>query len=308
MNAALSGPDRIARALLTWLVSPADPGLPGLLAAADPGQVLACIRSGTTPARITEGPGERAGLRPLLDRWRSQLARLPADGGITAARQAGIRLICPGDGEWPEALDDLGDARPCALWVRGINSLDACCARSVAIVGARAATAYGAHVTAEITAGLAGAGLTIVSGGAYGIDGAAHKGALAAGGLTIAVLACGPDVAYPAGHAGLLGQIAASGGLIVSESPPGRRPSRAAFLARNRITAALGAGGMVVIEAGLRSGTLDAVGHADLLGRPVMAVPGPVTSAVSAGCHQLIAECAVPLVTCAADVLTHLAI
>ena len=176
----------------------------------------------------------------------------------------------------------------------------------MAIAGSRAATAYGAHVTAEITAGLAASGLTIVAGAAYGIDAAAHTAGMAAGGLTIAVLACGPDVSYPRGHAGLLQQIAASGGLIVSECPPGRLPSRQAFLARNRIVAALGAGGMVVVEAGLRSGTMNAVGQAGLLGLPVMAVPGPVTSAVSAGCHHLIAERGVPLVTCAADVLAHL--
>ena len=301
-------PDRIARAVLTWLAAPAGPALPGLLAVMDPGQVLACIRAGTVPARLADDLGQTAGLRPLLGRWRGQLASFPADGGIAAARRAGIRLICPGDPEWPAALDDLGAGRPCALWARGINSLDGCCAQSVAIAGSRAATAYGAHVTAEITAGLAASGLTIVAGAAYGIDAAAHTAAMAAGGLTIAVLACGPDVSYPRGHAGLLQQIAASGGLIVSEYPPGRRPSRQAFLARNRIVAALGTGGMVVVEAGLRSGALNAVGHAGLLARPVMAVPGPVTSAVSAGCHQLIAECGVPLVTCAADVLAHLGI
>jgi DNA processing protein len=177
----------------------------------------------------------------------------------------------------------------------------------VAIVGTRAATAYGAHVTAEIPVGLAGCRLTIVAGAAYGVDAAAHKAAMAAGGLTIAVLACGPHVSYPRGHAGLLQQIAASGGLVVIECPPGRRPSRQAFLARNRIVAALG-GGMVVVEAGLRSGTLNAVGHAGLLGRPVMAAPGPVTSEASAGCHRLIAECGVSLVTCAADALAHLGI
>jgi len=172
-------------------------------------------------------------------------------------------------------------------------------------VGTRAATAYGAHVAAELAAGLGSAGVTIVSGAAYGIDAAAHRGALAAGTATIAVLACGPDVACPREHAGLLEHITGSG-VIVSEYPPGRRAARAAFLARNRIIAALAAAGMVGIEAGVRSGTLNAVGHADLLSRLVMAVPGPVTSAASAGCHQLIAECGVPCVTCPADILTHL--
>jgi DNA processing protein len=120
----------------------------------------------------------------------------------------------------------------------------------------------------------------------------------------VAVLACGVDVAYPRGHAGLLQQIAAHG-LIVSEAPPGRQPRRDAFLARNRIIAAL-TSGMVVVEAGMRSGAMNTVSHADALGRPVMAVPGPVTSAASAGCHQLIGERGVQLVTSATDVLACL--
>jgi DNA processing protein len=182
--------------------------------------------------------------------------------------------------------------------------LAACCGHAVAIVGSRAATAYGNHVASGIAVGLADGGWTVVSGAAYGIDAAAHSGALAADGITVAVLACGVDRPYPRAHAGLLQQIATYG-LIVSEAPPGRQPSRDAFLARNRIIAAL-AGGVVVIEAGRRSGTMSTVAHADALGRPVMAVPGPVTSAVSAGCHQLIREQAALCVTSASDVLAHL--
>ena len=205
-----------------------------------PIDVLACIQSGTLPADTSGHLREirLQGLTAALSRWRGQLADLPADGGIADAHRAGIRLICPGDSEWPSALDDLGAARPCALWARGAGDLRACSHQAVAVVGTRAATAYGVHVATEITADLAACGLTIISGAAYGIDAAAHKAALSVGGLTVAVLACGPDISYPREHAELLEQITARG-LIVSEYPPGRRPTRAAFLARNRIIAAL---------------------------------------------------------------------
>src|SRR5579859_2792145 len=298
---------RVARALLTHLATPIEPVLSGLLGVMDPDEVLACIRSGSVPTGAADRLDSmaRPRLESMLSRWRRRLADLPADGGIVAARAGGIRLICPGDPEWPSALDDLGAGRPCALWARGSGDLRECITRSVAVVGTRAATAYGVHVTGEITTGLAAAGLTIISGAAYGVDAAAHRATLAAGAPTVAVLACGPDVSYPREHAGLLQQITARG-VVVSEYPPRWRPTRAAFLVRNRIIAALGVGGMVVMEAGLRSGTLNAVSHADLLGRLVMAVPGPVTSAASAGCHQLIADCGIPCVTCADDVLYRL--
>ena len=177
-----------------------------------------------------------------------------------------------------------------------------CCQRAVAIVGSRAATAYGAHVATEIAASLSGQGWTVVSGAAYGIDAAAHHGALVAGGATVAVLACGVDHAYPRGHADLLASIAAHGA-VISEYPPGQLPQRRRFLARNRLIAALTAG-TVVVEAGLRSGALNAARHARELGRPVMAVPGPVTSSASGGCHQLIRDGQATCVTCAADVIT----
>jgi DNA processing protein len=188
--------------------------------------------------------------------------------------------------------------------VRGTTDLAACCEKSLAVVGARAATAYGTHTATEIAADLAGRGWVIVSGGAYGIDAAAHHGALAAGGLTIAVLACGPDIPYPREHRGLLADIAARGA-IISEYPPGRRPSRVSFLARNRLIAAV-ACGTVVVEAAARSGTMTAARHASDLGRPLMAIPGPVTSVLSAGCHALIRERKAACVTSAADIITHL--
>ncbi len=195
----------------------------------------------------------------------------------------------------------LGVARPYALWLRGEADLRYCCLQSVSIVGARAASAYGTHVGTEMAAALAARGWAVVSGAAYGIDACAHQGALAADGVTIAVLACGVDHAYPAGHYDLLASIAAQG-VLVSEWPPGRTPNRLRFLIRNRVIGAL-TRGTVVVEAGLRSGALNTARHARDLHRPVMAVPGPVTSEVSAGCHKIIREWGAICVTSAQDVL-----
>ena len=191
-------------------------------------------------------------------------------------------------------------APPIALWVRGPGALDEICDQSAAIVGARAATSYGLHVAGELGAGLAAAGFAVVSGAAIGVDGAAHRGALAAGGASVAVLACGIDRSYPAAHEALLERIVATG-LVVSEYPPGSVPARHRFLVRNRLIAGL-AGGTVVVEAGLRSGAQRTAADARSLGRPVMAVPGPVTSGRSAGCHRMIRDGAV-LVTRVEEVL-----
>jgi DNA processing protein len=156
----------------------------------------------------------------------------------------------------------------------------------VAVVGARAATAYGEHVAVEFAYGLAASHVTVVSGGAFGIDVCAHRGALAADGPTVLVSAAGLDRPYPSAHSRLYDEVAESG-LLVSESPPGCAPHRHRFLSRNRIIAALSSS-TVVIEAALRSGALNTAGHCVSLGRPLLAVPGPVTSAMSAGCHALI--------------------
>jgi len=210
----------------------------------------------------------------------------------------------PGDPEWPGQLADLGNEQPYALWLRGNADLRFSCLRSVAMVGSRAASAYGSYVAAEFAASVAARGWAVVSGGAYGVDASAHRGALGADGVTVAVLACGVDVAYPAAHTELLGAIAAQG-VIVSEWPPGRTVSRLRFLIRNRVIAAL-ATGTLVVEAGERSGALNTARHARDLGRRLMAVPGPVTSDISAGCHQIIRDWQGMLVTSAADVAEHL--
>ena len=280
---AQPGEDRIARAILTHLAEAPDPVLTGLLSVLSPGEVLASIRSGAIPAAAAGAldPAQAARFRPIVSHWRAQLPSIPSDGGLIAAARDGIRLVCPGDPEWPSGLDDLGTARPLALWVRGRADLRARCAKSLAIVGARAATAYGTHMATEIAADLASRGWAIVSGAAYGIDAAAHVGALAVHGVTIAVLASGPDIPYPREHRSLLADITAHGA-VISEYPPGSRPTRLRFLARNRIIAALGCA-TIVVEAASRSGSMNTARHATQLARPLMAVPGPVTSVLSVG-------------------------
>ena len=223
---------------------------------------------------------------------------------MEAWQRDGIRLVCPGDPEWPSQLDVLGDGRPWGLWVRGQVDLRFACLRSVSIVGTRAATAYGIHVTTELAAALAERGWTVVSGGAFGIDSQAHRGALAAEGVTVAVLPSGLDVPYPRSHHELFEAIAAQGALV-SEQPPGRTPTRPGFLVRNRLIAALSRG-TVLVEAALRSGALNTARHARDQNRPLMAVPGPVTSLASAGCHLAIRDWGAVCVTGVHDVLACL--
>ena len=301
---APSDEEKLARAALTYLAEPGDPALGALLAICSPAEVLAAIKADMLPGT---GPGcgdtaaSRAALDRALGRWRARLSGLPDGDLIAAVYGDGIRLTCPGDAEWPGALDHLAQARPYALWLRGKADLCFACARSVSVVGSRAATGYGGHVAGEMAADLGERGWTVISGGAYGIDAAAHRGALAAEAVTIAVLACGVDYPYPAGHADLFAAIAAQG-LVISEWPPGRHPARMRFLVRNRVIAALGCG-TVIVEAGERSGALNTARHAANLGKPLMAVPGPVTSAQSAGCHRIIREWGASCVTRAADII-----
>lgn len=208
-----------------------------------------------------------------------------------------ITIVTREDPEWPASFEDLGRAAPHVLYVKGKLSWPK--AHNVSIVGARAATGYGEHVALELASDLA-RDHTIVSGAAYGIDGTAHRGALAAGGSTIAFLAGGVDRPYPSGHAHLIARIAEAGA-VVSEVPPGSAPTKWRFLQRNRLIAAASEAS-IVVEAGFRSGSLNEAGHAQALGRPVGAVPGPITSAASAGCHRLIAELGATLVTSADEV------
>ncbi|RSM85562.1 DNA-protecting protein DprA [Kibdelosporangium aridum] len=230
---------------------------------------------------------------------------------LAAGERAGARLVTPEDEDWPAwPLLPLTNAAarglkwasaPLGLWVRGSVPLDEALQRAVSVVGARAATSYGEHVAAEMGYGLASRGMSVVSGAAYGIDGAAHKGALNADGCTIAVLACGIDKAYPAGHSLLIERIAARG-LVITEYPPGTPPGRHRFLVRNRIIAALGIG-TVVVEAGQRSGARNTAASAAALGRVLMVVPGPVTSAMSMGCHDLLRDGLATSVSSVAEVI-----
>jgi DNA processing protein len=222
---------------------------------------------------------------------------------LAEAADLGIRFLAPGDAEWPDGLRDLAtveplnglSGEPLGLWVKGPLDLARACRGSVAIVGSRSATTYGTGVARDLAAHLAGNGLTVVSGAAFGIDQAAHRGALAGPGPTVAVLACGVDRAYPAAHRGLLEHLGEFGA-VVSELRPGCAPTRVRFLSRNRLIAAL-TRGTVVVEAAVRSGALNTANWAARLNRVLMGVPGPVTSAPSEGVHELIREGRAGLVT-----------
>ncbi|MBV8785956.1 MAG: DNA-protecting protein DprA [Mycobacterium sp.] len=217
-----------------------------------------------------------------------------AAADLDALARRGGRLITPDDDEWPLlAFAGFGGAgakprggAPMALWAQGPMRLDEVSHRAAAVVGTRASTAYGEQVTADLAAGLAERDVAVVSGGAYGIDGAAHRAVLASDGITVAVLAGGLDVPYPSGHSALLHRIGQHG-LLFTEYAPGVRPARHRFLTRNRLVAAV-SGAAVVVEAGLRSGAANTAAWARALGRVVAAVPGPVTSSASAGCHALL--------------------
>ncbi len=308
MNRAPDG-QRLACAALTYLAEPGDRAAGALLRTWGPEALVAAIKAGSVPRQATiaddADPALAAGIGRSMRNWRVRLPEIPGERDLGAAELAGIRLVCPGEPEWPTQLDVLGDARPYALWLRGSADLRYSCLRSVSVVGARAATAYGSHVSAELAAGLACRGWAVVSGGAYGIDGCAHRGAVAADGITIAILACGVDNPYPHGNHELFECIAAQG-LLVSEWPPGRNPTRARFLARNRVIAALSRG-TVVVEARRRSGALSTARHARDMYRPLMAVPGPVTSDSSAGCHLIMREWGATCVTSSDDVLEQVA-
>ena len=284
--------DRAARLALGFVVDAGDPDVAVLVQRLGAAEAWAAVCGGA----LGKTTAERA-------------TALDLDGRRTAALASGARFVVPGDEEWPSRLDDLtgldpvqrrGGA-PLGLWLRGPGHLVELVGCSVAVVGSRAATAYGNGVAADLGADLADAGVTVVSGGAFGIDAAAHRGALAAGGASVGVVANGVDVAYPPGNARIFESLAA-GHLVVSELPPGSHPTRVRFLARNRLIAALSSG-TVVVEAALRSGARNTAGWAVALNRPLMAVPGPVHSAASVGPHLMVRSGQAVLVTRAAEVL-----
>ena len=284
--------ERIARATLMRI---AEPGNTALIAHVDRVGVVQAVADIRADASI-DGVD--------TDGLRHRLQTASGEADLDAVARRGGRLVAPGDDEWPHRLDDLrwvGRAS-FGLWVCGAMPLADAVATSVALVGTRTATDYGAAVAGDMAYELSERGWSVVSGLAYGIDTAAHRGALSAGGITVGVLACGVDTPYPAGNRGLYERLVA-GGLVVSEHPPGSAPQRLRFLVRNRIIAALSLG-TVVVEMALRSGARSTAGHAAAINRHVMCVPGPVTSAMSGGCHRLLRDRPeTVLVTSAAEVV-----
>ena len=299
-SAARAWDERTARAAWSRLAEPGDEAAHALIDQHGALEATDLVLGGGDGSHLAWAPRHAALLRTGLERWRTRLPDLEPRRDLEVLAALGGRLVVPGDQEWPCGLDDLGAAVPTCLWVRGPADLAAACEGSLALVGSRASTGYGERVAAETSAAVAARGTTVVSGGAYGIDGAAHRAALGVEGTTVAVLAGGVDRAYPAGHTSLLGAIAATGA-VVSETPPGCAPTRWRFLARNRLIAAMSAA-TVVVEAAWRSGALSTAAHAAGLNRPVGAVPGPVTSSSSAGCHRLVRDGRAILVSDPAEV------
>lgn len=297
---------RLSWAGLLRVFEPPEAAVAAYVAAVGASTAWQQIKSRAAPTAVLAATSARTAGRTAAD------LDAEAEADLAVAATAGARVIGPGDPEWPEAafigfpMTDgragKGSAPPVALYVRG-GVLSQLPERSVAIVGSRANTAYGQRIAGDIAIGAAEAGLTIVSGAAFGIDTVAHRSALLCSAAlpTVAVLACGIDRAYPAANAALLDRIAATGA-VVSEYPPGAVPARHRFLVRNRLIAALSTG-TVVVEAGRRSGTLSTASATLALNRILMAVPGPVTSALSVGCHLLLAAGGTLLVTGADDVL-----
>lgn len=308
----------VSRATWSLIAEPSDAvavharsilGVDGALHAAreaTPRELLRAL-GGTAPS----DPAESGSRDPLvrmeraLERWRTRLRACSAHEALERAQRVGIGLLTPEDPQWPQALADLEITAPVCLWWRGnpeaLEDLERAASSAVAIVGCRASSAYGDDVAAQLGADIAERGELVVSGGAYGIDAAAHRGALGASRRTHAILAGGLDRLYPRGNTALLEAIMADG-LLLGESPPGTEPTRWRFLSRNRLIAALSAV-TVVVQAGWRSGALSTARRAEELSRTVAAVPGPVSAPESQGCHRLIRERGAVLVGDADDVL-----
>ncbi|AVH95246.1 DNA-processing protein DprA [Streptomyces sp. WAC00288] len=265
--------ERLARAALTRTVEPGDEHAGRWIRRYGATGFLERLLRPDGGAHSDEGAFPGTG-RKRVASWRLRATAAEPARDLDTVHALGGRFLVPGDTEWPRQLDDLGDARPVGLWLRGPADLRTWALRSVALVGARACTPYGAHVATDLATGLAKKGWVVVSGAAYGIDAAAHRGALAADGATVAVLACGIDVPYPRGHDRLIRRVAEQG-LVAGELPPGSHPAPSRFILRNRVIAAL-TRGTVVVEAQHRSGSLATVRAAARLGRHTMGVPMPI--------------------------------
>ncbi|MBK8469899.1 MAG: DNA-processing protein DprA [Candidatus Phosphoribacter sp.] len=286
MSAELSpGTERWARAAWTRVAEPDDPTAHDLIGRLSAGEALGAVLRGESW---------------VPEALRLRVRGVDLDAMVRFATRQGWRLLIPGDPDWPTGLDQLAHP-PVGLWVHGPADLAEVEAGAAAVVGSRACTAYGLGMAHDLGAGLSSRGYVVVSGAAFGIDRAAHEGCLSVHGTTVAVLAGGLDRPYPAGNADLIAGIARVGALV-SEVAPGGAPTKSRFLKRNRLIATMTTG-TVVVEAGLRSGSLNTATQAAEHGRPVGAVPGQVTSRASAGCHQAIRDGKAVLVTDVAEVL-----
>ncbi|MDR1853230.1 MAG: DNA-processing protein DprA [Propionibacteriaceae bacterium] len=285
--------ERLARVGIAYVTEPGDPAVSK--AVADFGAEA-----------IWEGMLQWSGQRGLKAREYRPEAVL--EGGL----RQGLRYLVPGDDEWPRRLTDLANVvfrgfggEPLGLWVKGSARLGELADFSVGMVGSRSCTSYGERQALELAHHVSDSGVSVISGGAFGIDAAAHRGAMSARTPTVAVLANGLDEYYPAGNAGLFERICEEG-LLVSELAPGEHPTRVRFLIRNRLIAALSIGTLVV-EGAARSGTQNTMNWASELGRVSMAVPGPVSSVFSYTPHELIRSGQAVLVTHGSDILELIA-
>lgn len=286
---------RRARAYLLAVAEPPSPALAAFVEAHGPIVAAQRIREQDVPAQVAAATAHRAHHNTAAD--------------LERANEHRVRLIIPEDPEWPHwAMLPLRSSTgqpdttpPLALWARGTAKLDDAVRTSVSITGTRATSGYGEFAAADTAYAVASEGVTVVSGANYGIDASALRGALAAEGTTVAVLACALDAGYPAGHDALLDRIAERG-LVLSEYPPGTPVAKHRFVARLRLIAAFGQSTLVV-EAGVRSGAVALARTTFEFGKPVLAIPGPVTSRTSEGCHELIREQRATLATTAAHVL-----
>ncbi|WP_103062972.1 DNA-processing protein DprA [Actinomyces qiguomingii] len=321
--------EALARATWSRLAEPADAHACALVGGLGATAALEWLTQEALDAEGRPRPAPRPPLPPRGDaaragadwaaaagRWAPRLQGLDIRRELDVLERLGGNLVLPGEAWWPPGLNDLERAPHC-LWVRGDpallvsrsnaepsgeTALDAPrmredlvpagpgTGRALALVGARASTDYGEHVTFDMASSLAAKGVVVISGGAFGIDAAAHRGALRTG-ATVSVSAGGVDRLYPAGNADVLEEVIAAGALV-AEVPPGCQPGRHRFLTRNRLIAAM-SDATVVVEAAWRSGALSTAHHALEVGRPVGAVPGPVTSMASVGCHRLLRQGAV---------------
>lgn len=275
--------DRTARIALAVAVEPADPTTSKIIAKVGVSETLHLV---TATGRVP-GVDKAAG-----DLWRElaapRLTPQSVQRALDATERLDLRVVVPGDSEWPAGMDGLGELAPHALWVRGdMQAFSTSIQRLVTITGARAATGYGEFVAQDLATGVVERGGVTVAGGAYGIEGQVHRATLAAPGTTMVVFANGLDRLYPAGHTELFERIVAHRGTLVSELPPGTAPTKWRFVQRARLLAAI-SGSSIVVEAGFRSGSLAVAVRAAALGRDVGAVPGPVTSAASSGPHELL--------------------